>query len=644
MNALDPNQFEITRQTLTELAQQRIPQRIRQRDHTVWRPDPREIADRLGWLDAGEFLQPHLPELTAFTQEIRQANIQDIVLLGMGGSSLGPEMLRRALLPPPTPHAPNHPNAADTPGIPNPPGTANAADAPNPPDLAAIPPHPRLTLLDSTVPEQIANVTANINPTQTLFIVSSKSGATIETLSLYHYFRAQVESAIANAANNPTADTNAANDPIANAETNPAAPNADNNPAAITAAGNHFVAITDPGTPLEQLAQQANFRRTFLNPPDIGGRFSVLSWFGMLPAALAGIDLPQLLHHAAQMRDQCLTGPPNQDNPGLTLGALLGAMAQAGRDKMTLITPPPLDSFGLWVEQMIAESLGKDGRGIIPIANEPLLPPTAYHHDRLFIYLRVTPDTPHAAAQQPDPAPYDEAVAQLEAAGHPVARLTLTHPYELGAEIYRWEYATAVAAAILNVHPFDQPDVQGAKDNTDRLLAAHRNPANANAVNPGPSNNDADANPTLLPPPPPDGSLSTLLQQSQPGDYLALILYAPNNHNPDHPLEQALTQLRAKIMHRYRLATTIGYGPRYLHSSGQLHKGGPNTGLYLQLLPPDHHPRLPIPQQNYDFALLATLQATGDRQSLTALNRRLTTINLGPDAPQTIRRLINELP
>ena len=575
MNALDPNQSEITRQALTHLAQQRIPQRIRQRDHTIWRPDPREIADRLGWLDAGEFLQPHLRELTTFANEIRQTNIHDIVLLGMGGSSLGPEMLRRSLLPP------------------NPPVTPNAAVA-NPPDIAPTHSHPRLTLLDSTVPEQIAAVTANINPTQTLFIVSSKSGATIETLSLYHYFRAQVESALADA---------------------------DANPDAVTAAGHHFIAITDPGTPLQHLAQQANFRRTFLNPPDIGGRFSVLSWFGMLPAALAGLDIPQLLHQSARMRDQCLMGPPDQDNPGLTLGALLGGMAQAGRDKMTLITPPPLDSFGLWVEQMIAESLGKDGRGIIPIANEPLLPPNAYHHDRLFIYLQVTPSDP----EHPNPAPYDEAVAQLEAAGHPVARLTLTHPYELGAEIYRWEYATAIAAAILNVHPFDQPDVQSAKDNTDRLLATYANPA-------------------PLPPPPPDGSLSRLLQQAQPGDYLALILYTPNNEAPDSPLNQSLTQLRAKIMQQHQIATTIGYGPRYLHSSGQLHKGGPNTGLHLHLLTPDHHPHLPIPHQNHDFALLATLQATGDRQSLTARNRRLTTITLSPDAPQTIRRLLNELP
>ena len=542
---------DATRQGLAILQNRRIPQRIRERDHTVWRPDSQEIADRLGWLDAGEFLRPHLPQLTAFADRIRNEGYRDVLLLGMGGSSLGPEMLRRSLLP----------------------------DSPSSP-------HPRLTLLDSTIPEQITAVAAALDPARTLFIVSSKSGGTIETLSLYRYFRGLVESASLPSGRAP---------------------------------GDNFIAITDAGTSLDRLAQESGFRRVFLNPPDIGGRFSVLSWFGMLPAALAGIDVPRLLDSAARMRERCLAAPPDGDNPGLALGALLGQMALNGRDKMTLIPTPPIDSFGLWVEQMIAESLGKDGRGIIPIAGEPILSPDAYGDDRLFIYMRV--DAP--AAQ-----PGDDAVAQLESAGHPVARINLSEPYDLGAEIYRWEYATAVAAALLNVHPFDQPDVQSAKDNTDRLLTAYLAPQSPGY--------------RQLPAPAPDGSLTSLLDQAQPGDYLALILYVPPDTEADGPLTQTLNQIRARIMQRRRIATTVGYGPRYLHSSGQLHKGGPATGLYIQMTMNGYR-QLPIPGEGYDFAALATLQATGDRQALETLSRRLITINLGDNAADALRELLNRI-
>ena len=542
---------DATRQGLATLRNRRIPQRIRERDHTLWRPDSQEIADRLGWLDAGEFLRPHIPQLTAFADRIRNEGYRDVLLLGMGGSSLGPEMLRRSLLP----------------------------DSPSSP-------YPRLTLLDSTIPEQITAVAAALDPARTLFIVSSKSGGTIETLSLHRYFRGLVESASLPSGRAP---------------------------------GDNFIAITDAGTSLDRLAQESGFRRVFLNPPDIGGRFSVLSWFGMLPAALAGIDVPRLLDSAARMRERCLAAPPGGDNPGLALGALLGQMALDGRDKMTLIPTPPIDSFGLWVEQMIAESLGKDGRGIIPIAGEPILPPDAYGDDRLFIYMRV--DAP--AAQ-----PGDYAVAQLESAGHPVARINLADAYDLGAEIYRWEYATAVAAALLNVHPFDQPDVQSAKDNTDRLLTAYLDPQSHGYMQ--------------LPAPAPDGALTSLLDQAQPGDYLALILYVPPDAEVDGALTQTLNQIRARIMERRRIATTVGYGPRYLHSSGQLHKGGPPTGLYIQMTMNGYR-QLPIPGEGYDFAALATLQATGDRQALETLSRRLITINLGDNAADALRELLNRL-
>ena len=301
---------ELLRRAIDGLVKQRIPQRLRERDHTIWRPDPREITDRLGWLDAGDFLRPRLAELDTFVSEICSEGYRDVVLLGMGGSSLGPEVLRRSFL-----------SLRD--------GDSGERK------------YPHLTLLDSTVPGQVAAVAASIDPEHTLFIVSSKSGGTIETLSFYRHFLGLTESSRKGGG-----------------------------------AGGNFVAITDAGTPLERLGQEAGFRRVFLNPADIGGRYSILSWFGMLPAALTGIDVSRLLDSAAAMRDRCLVSD-GRANPGLRLGALLGAMALAGRDKATLITPPPIDSFGLWVEQMIAESLGKEGRGIIPVAGEPLLPPTA---------------------------------------------------------------------------------------------------------------------------------------------------------------------------------------------------------------------------------------------------------------------------
>lgn len=533
---------EAARQALDGLVKQRVPQRIRERDYTVWRSDPREIADRLGWLDAGDFLRPHLPELSAFVNEIRSEGYRDVVLLGMGGSSLGPEVLRRSFLP---------------------------ADASH----SASTENPRLTLLDSTVPGQVTAVAHAIDPAHTLFIVSSKSGSTIETLSFYRYFRDLTESV------RPEGS-----------------------------AGSNFVAITDAGTPLERLGSEAGFRRVFLNPKDIGGRYSVLSWFGMLPAALAGIDVARLLDRAAAMRDQCL-GDDAEANPGLQLGALLGAITLAGRDKVTLITPQPIDSFGLWVEQMIAESLGKEGRGIIPVAGEPLLSPDAYGDDRLFVCLR--------------PAGYNEsdaAVERLEAAGHPVTRLELADCYDLGAEFFRWEYATAVAGSMLDVHPFDQPDVQSAKDNTDALL-------------------DAFLSQGRLPERAQSGSVAALLERARPGDYLAIVSYIPSS-NPE--TGRLLDELRARVMRRCRIATTAGYGPRYLHSTGQLHKGGPGSGLYLQLNL-NSHDELPIPGQRYGFDILAAAQAIGDYQALTNLGRRLVSVNLGDDATAGLRRLLDEV-
>ena len=529
---------EAARQALNGLIERRVPERIRDRDHTVWRPEPREIADRLGWLDAGDFLRSHLGGLRAFVAQVRDEGYEHVVLLGMGGSCLGPEVLRRAL------------------------GCATG--------------HPSLTVLDSTVPERVAAVAEAIDPVRTLFIVSSKSGGTIETLSFYRFFRDLVETSLADAA------------------------------------GRNFVAITDEGTPLQRLAGEADFRRAFLNPADIGGRYSVLSWFGMLPAALAGLDVERLLRSAASMRDRCVQADPDsnaESNPGLRLGALLGAATLAGWDKVTLVTPPPLKDLGLWVEQMIAESLGKEGCGIIPVAGEPLLPPDSYGADRLFVFLqtgRAAPDV-------------ERRVDLLEAAGHPVLRLQADGGYDLGAEFFRWEYATAVAGYLLDVHPFDQPDVQGAKDNTDRLLDYYLQRGG-------------------LPQHPSSGSIASLLDQARPGDYLAVIHYVPE----DPEFDRLLRELRGRVASRCGVATTSGYGPRYLHSTGQLHKGGPGSGLYLHLTMNSRRD-FPIPGQSYGFRTLAAAQAAGDFEALRNLDRRVITIDLGDDPVVGLTRLLDEL-
>ena len=509
----DPVTSEAARRMLGQLIDRSVPQRIRERDHSVWRSDPREIADRLGWLDAGDFLRPQLGELQDFVNEIRGEGYHDVVLLGMGGSCLGPEVLRRAFGP--------------------------------------VSDYPHLTMLDSTVPGQVQSVASSIDPAHTLFIVSSKSGGTIETLSFYRFFRGLVEDAVPDGT-----------------------------------AGRNFVAITDAGTPLQRLAEETGFRRVYLNPADIGGRYSVLSWFGILPAALAGIDVIRLLDSAASLRDQCVGDNP-ETNPGLKLGALLGSAALSGRDKVTLIAPSPIEGFGLWVEQMLAESLGKEGRGIVPVAGEPLLDPGCYGVDRLFVFL----ETPLSGE-------ISSSVERLEQQGHPVARLMLQDCNDLGAEFFRWEYATAVAGSILDVHPFDQPDVQGAKDNTDGLLELYLRDGR-------------------LPDPAPSGSLAALLEQVRPGDYLAITPYT----RMDDQIDRLLSELRAAVMRRCHIATTTGYGPRYLHSTGQLHKGGPGSGLYLQLTADPHAP-LPIPGQQYGFDVLATAQAIGDYRALTNLRRR----------------------
>ncbi len=522
---------------LTGLKRTDVVPRIWQKDYTVWKPEPMEISNRLGWLDSPQLMLEHVPELESFAQEVTRAGFRHIVLLGMGGSSLGSEVLRQVF--------------------------SNLAG------------HPEVIVLDSVVPARIESVRESIDLVRTIFLVSSKSGTTTEPLSLFRYFKDLIEMSVGKGQ-----------------------------------AGQNFVAITDPGTPLEELAIDEGFRRIFINPPDIGGRYSVLSYFGLVPASLLGIGITQLLERANHMLELCNPDVPIAENPGAWLGAFLGAMTKAGRDKLTLITSPSVSSFGLWVEQLIAESTGKEGKGIIPVTTEPLLDPSYYESDRMFVYLRL---------REEETTEIDRTVEQIGLQGHPVITLEMSDRYDLAAEFFRWEFATAVAGVVLGIHPFNQPDVQRAKDATQRVLR--------NYIEQG-----------RLPIVRMDDDLPQLLAGAKKGDYLAIMAYI----NQTEEVDQVLADFRRKITENYRIVTTLGYGPRFLHSTGQLHKGGPNTGLFIQITSKHHH-HLPIPGKPYSFGIVADAQALGDFEALQSMGRRIIRIQAAQDNAAGISKLINNI-
>jgi glucose-6-phosphate isomerase len=524
------------RATLARLVDANIIQRIWQKDHTVWKPEPTEITNRLGWLAVTNLMGEQAPMLQSFARDVRDAGFRHVVLLGMGGSSLGAEVLGRVF------------------------GSGNQ--------------YPELIVLDSTLPEAVQAAVEAINPALTLFLVSSKSGTTTEPLILYAYFSDLLEKAVGK-----------------------------------EKVGHNFIAITDAGTPLATLAQQERFRHTFLNPPDIGGRYSVLSYFGLVPAALIGIEITILLQQANRMRETCASHVP-YENPGFWLGACMGTLALKGHDKLTLVTSPSIGTFGLWIEQLIAESTGKDGKGIIPVANEPLMQPIYYGNDRLFVYLRVEGDQNQVT---------DTAIGRLISSGHPVVVLEMRNKYDMGAEFFRWEFATTVAGAILGINPFDQPDVQKAKDTTERLLQEY-----------GVSG--------LLPKLETTGSLAKLMTLAGKGKYLAIMAYL--RQTPE--MDEALAELRKEVGERYHIATMLGYGPRFLHSTGQLYKGGQNTGLFLQLTS-NHVEDLPIPGKPYTFGTVADAQALGDFKSLQAAGRKVIRVQIPRSEVSVIKRLVAQI-
>jgi transaldolase/glucose-6-phosphate isomerase len=565
--------------TLAEMAENRITHRIWAHDHTVWKPEPTEITNRLGWLHTAQVMLENVPRLEALAEEVRAAGYTHALLLGMGGSSLAPEVFRKTLC-----HCEEQSDEAISLGV-----KQGYLD---------------LAVLDSTDPGAVLAHAERLDPARTLFIVATKSGTTVETLSFFKFFYNQVVDAVG-----------------------------------AGRAGEHFVAITDPGTPLTKLADRYHFRTTFLNDPNIGGRYSALSYFGLVPAALVGVDVPRLLDRALATASGCESCVAAGDNSGAWLGSILGELAKAGRDKVTFAISPAIASFGDWVEQLIAESTGKEGRGILPVVGEPLGPPEVYGDDRLFVHLRLSGDDTH-----------DAALDALEAAEHPVVRLNLRDRYDLGGQFFLWEMATAVASHLLGINPFDQPNVEAAKVLARRMVAEYTEKGALPSGESAPLTAEA-LNEFLARDPSTDVSTEPSSRAQAEGldevsrrSYIALQAYL----QPTAETDAALLRLRTRLRDRFRLATTVGYGPRFLHSTGQLHKGDAGNGLFIQFTADD--PRdVPIPDEagssdsSITFGLLKAAQALGDRQALLDAGRRVIRFHLGVDIVGGLRRLSEAL-
>jgi len=433
-----------------------------------------------------------------------------------------------------------------------------------------------LKVLDSTVPAEVLRVTESIKPELTLFVVASKSGATTEVLSFFEYFYDQIRQIKGDQA------------------------------------GENFVIITDQGSALAEIADRRGLRATFENWPDVGGRFSVLSYFGMVPAALAGLPIGQILEGGQVMAAACGPLVPPEQNPGLRLGALLGACYGLGRDKITFLTPAELESFADWVEQLLAESTGKQDKGFVPVVREPVGNPEVYGDDRLFVHIHL-----------PGDEQFGGLISELKAAGHPVIDIELAEANSIGQEMYRWELGTAVVGALMGINPFDEPNVQESKDKTRQVLAEYVQGGQLPQSTPdvvedtlrfyGAAGADSAAE-----------ALSQLFGQAEVGEYVAIMAYLPQEPDTD----RVLNQLRGQIRDALRVPATLGYGPRFLHSTGQLHKGGPNTGLLIQLVGEDGF-AVPIPGKEYDFATLKEAQAIGDFAVLQQRDRRVLRIELG---------------
>jgi transaldolase/glucose-6-phosphate isomerase len=527
-------------------------EKLWKRDASLWTGT--DEANWLGWLTITEEQIARVSELKQVAAEIKDGKFSHLLLLGMGGSSLCPEVLEKTFGP--------------------------------------ITGYPRLYVLDSTDPAQIRACEHQVDLAKTLFIVSSKSGSTLEPNIYKQYFFERVKQVVG-----------------------------------AEKAGSRFVAITDPGSKMQLVAERDNFRHIFYGLPSIGGRYSALSNFGIVPAAVMGLDVDKFLERTQEMVKACGASVAAKDNPGVLLGIVMGAAANSGRDKITFITSPGIYDLGAWLEQLIAESTGKQGKGIIPVDREEPSAPEFYGTDRIFVYLRLASDADANQAAKVD---------ALEKAGHPVVRVSLADVYDLGREFFRWEIATAVAGSMIGINAFNQPDVEASKIATRTLTSEYEqkgslpaespffeangiklftDPKNADALTKAAGNNKSLAR-----------YLRAHLDRLQAGDYLALLAYI--EMNADH--EARLQDIRHAVRDAKHNATCLGFGPRFLHSTGQAYKGGPNSGVFLQVTCDDAND-LPVPQQKYSFATVKAAQARGDFQVLVERNRRALRVHLGKD-------------
>ena len=499
--------------------------RIFNQDHTLWQSSSIEASNRLGWLNVIDSMSRNIATIENFVSEISDFGYRYVVLMGMGGSSLGPAVINRV--------------------------------------FGNITGHFKLIVLDSTVPEAIRRLVNQIDISKTLFLVSSKSGNTLETNNLYNYFRDVVETKLGS-----------------------------------IKAGEHFVAITDSGTSLNRLAASSGFRNVFENPSDIGGRYSILSYFGLVPAALLGVDIEKLLNNAKSMRRMILDNTLTRENSPVFLGSVMGVLSLAGRDKLTISSTGEISAMGPWIEQLISESLGKNNKGLIPINIEKVMEPDCYDDDRFFVHFDIG-----KTSLQEDISNLES----IEESGHPVLRVSLNDRYDLGGEFFRWQFMTAVAGSVIGVNPFNHPNVEASKKATQIALANFK------------ENGALPKIATIT-------NIFQLLQSSVSGGYLSIMAYLD-----DTPaLCYALSNLQDVLINKRKITSTVGFGPSFLHSTGQMHKGGPDKGVFLQLLG-DNSLDIDIPGQSYSFGQLAHAQAAGDFQTLITAGKKVFRINIQSD-------------
>lgn len=559
MNRMEVNLGSLETQVsgaIQDAERSELVKRIWRKDAALWKDDEASqkiIKNSLGWLTVPDEMIAVVDELTEFAELIRSRGFQTVMVCGMGGSSLCPEVLAKT--------------------------------------FGRQPGFPQLLVLDSTDPDVLADLLNRVELETCLFIIASKSGSTTEPNTFYKFWYDQLSKR-------------------------------------VDSPGANFIAITDPGSPLVETAAKLGFQRTFLNQSDIGGRYSALSYFGMVPAALMGIDIRQFLAQAKEAEQSCSAVMPALQNFALQLGTIIGECANAGRNKLTLVTDDRIATLGLWIEQLVAESTGKEGKGVLPVASEPLGAPTVYGDDRLFVSISIGPPTKEVQSSLTD----------LAAAGHPIVYRELGDLYSLGAEFFVWEFATACAGWRMRINPFDQPNVQESKDATKELLktfVSHGQlPEQDALVSEGTLSIFTEGERESLPHSSTLAAMRAHLSTLKAGDYIALLSYL--EETPD--IDAALQQIRLTLRDAMKCATTNGYGPRFLHSTGQLHKGGPDTGVFFQLTAADAID-FAVPGEPYTFSILKQAQALGDFQSLAAHGRRAIRIELGSDTLGSLAKL-----